>query len=76
MKILKDYDDIEFQTRKSGLKVSELIVMASAAGWYVGQICEDPDMDGLVEPYDRLTHYVATPEEASRLLLDETDPEV
>ena len=44
--------------------------MASAAGWYVGAICKDPELGGMIEPYDRYTHYVATPEEAERMLED------
>tara|TARA_R110000751_G_scaffold33760_7_gene83941 strand:- start:1997 stop:2287 length:291 start_codon:yes stop_codon:yes gene_type:complete len=76
MKILKKMEEIKWQTvGHLGLKVSESIVMQSAAGWYVGAICIDPDCDGLIEPYDRFTHYVATPEEAERML-PEPDPEL
>jgi hypothetical protein len=42
--------------------------MASAAGWYVGAICKDPELDGMVVPFDRYTDYVATPEEAEKML--------
>ena len=52
------------------MEVSEDIVMASAAGWYVGAICKSPELDGMIEPYDRFTHYVSTPEEAQKLLED------
>ena len=45
--------------------VSEPIVMASAAGWYVGKICKE---DGFVQPFDRFTDYFATPEEAQVVL--------
>ena len=61
MKILKDTKNIKFNT--SG--VSEPIVMASAAGWYVGSIDKS---EGFIQPYDRYTDYVATPEEAQKLL--------
>jgi hypothetical protein len=71
MKIQKSIEDIKFHTATLGgeeLEVSEDIVMASAAGWYVGAICKSPELDGMIEPYDRFTHYVSTPEEAERLL--------
>ena len=65
MKIHKDIEDVKFNSNG----VSEHIVMASAAGWYVGQVCKDPSIGGwFVEPYDRHTHYVATPEQAEQLL--------
>ena len=48
------------------MEVSESIVMASAAGWYVGAICKEDD--GFIQPYDRYTDYFATPEEAEKLL--------
>jgi len=71
MRIHKDIEEIKFHTTTLGgeeLEVSEDIVMASAAGWYVGAICKSPELDGMIEPYDRYTHYVATPEEAERML--------
>ena len=71
MKILKNIKDINFTTQNvygTEMKVSEDIVMASAAGWYVGAVCKDPDCGGMVVPYDRYTDYVATPEEAEKLL--------
>ena len=73
MQIQKDIEDIKFTTRDvygEEMEVSEEIVMASAAGWYVGAICKDPDLDGMITPFDRYTHYVATPEEAQKLLED------
>ena len=42
--------------------------MASAAGWYVGQICEDPDLDNMIEPYSRHTTYFEKQEEAQKKL--------
>ena len=71
MKMLKNIKDINFTTQNvygTEMKVSEDIVMASAAGWYVGAVCKDPDCGGMVVPYDRYTDYVATPEEAEKLL--------
>ena len=35
---------------------------ASAAGWYVGAICKDPDCDGMIVPFDRYTDYYDTRE--------------
>ena len=66
MKILKDIKDITFCG--GDLPISEPIVMASAAGWYVGELCKDPDCGGMIVPYDRLSGYFATPEEAAKVL--------
>ena len=44
--------------------VSEPLAMASAAGWYVGQICEENDF---LQPFDRLTDYMSK-EDALKLL--------
>ena len=71
-KTQKEIKDIEFNYQNvygETMKVSEPIVMASAAGWYVGKICKP---DGFVEPFDRFTEYFATPEEANVVL---TTPE-
>ena len=68
MKILKDIKDITFCD--GDFPISEPIVMASAAGWYVGEVCKDPDCGGMIVPYDRLSGYFATPEEAAKLLGD------
>ena len=43
--------------------VSEPIVMSSAAGWYVGKLCLDPDMDYMIVPWSRESLYM-TEEEA------------
>ncbi len=79
MKTLKNIKDIEFNTVNmygEEMQVSEPIVMASAAGWYVGKACKtDLFNDGsqfIVEPFDRFTDYFATPEEANVVL---TTPE-
>ena len=71
-KTQKEIKDIEFNYQNvygETMKVSEPIVMASAAGWYVGKICKT---DGFIEPFDRFTEYFATPEEANVVL---TTPE-
>ena len=68
MKIQKKIEDIEFTPMTifgEEMEVSENIVMASAAGWYVGAICKE---GGFIQPYDRYTDYFATPEEASKFL--------
>jgi len=59
--------------QSEGLEVSEPIVMASAAGWYVGAVYKEPECDGMIAPYRRDTHYVATPEEAEQLLPKEDE---
>ena len=69
MKIQKKIEDIEFTPMTlfgEEIQVSENIVMASAAGWYVGSICKEDN--GFIQPYDRYTDYFATPEEASKFL--------
>ena len=69
MKFAKKIEDINFEKINSYgemIEVSEPIVMASAAGWYVGAICKEDD--GFIQPYDRYTDYFATPEEAEKLL--------
>ena len=56
------------------LSVSEPKVMESAAGFYVGQSCEtellweNGTTDVITEPYDRLSGYFATAEEAGAYL--------
>tara|TARA_B100000085_G_scaffold228469_1_gene214451 strand:- start:394 stop:612 length:219 start_codon:yes stop_codon:yes gene_type:complete len=69
MQILKKIEDIQFTPMTvfgEEMQVSESIVMASAAGWYVGAICKEDD--GFIQPYDRYTDYFATPEEAEKRL--------
>ncbi len=69
MKILKNIEDINFTTQNvygTEMEVSEDIVMASAAGWYVGAICKE---DGFVQPFDRYTGYFATSDEAQSILI-------
>ena len=68
MQIQKKIEDIKFTPITvfgEEMEVSENIVMASAAGWYVGAICKE---GGFIQPYDRYTDYFATPEEASKFL--------
>ena len=71
MQIQKKIEDIVFTTVNlfgQEMPVSDPIVMASAAGWYVGAVCKDPDCGGMVVPYDRYTEYCETPEQAEKLL--------
>ena len=68
MQIQKKIEDIQFTPVTvfgEEMEVSENIVMASAAGWYVGAICKE---GGFIQPYDRYTDYFATPEEAEKFL--------
>ena len=60
MKILKEIKDIKFTDG-----ISEPIVMSSNAGWYVGKIC---NTEGFLEPYDRMTQYFGTPQEAQKYI--------
>ena len=68
MKLQKKIEEIKFtdcDVWGTVMPVSENIVMASAAGWYVGAICKE---GGFIQPYDRYTDYYATPEEAAKVL--------
>tara|TARA_Y100001972_G_scaffold66274_1_gene80821 strand:+ start:214 stop:459 length:246 start_codon:yes stop_codon:yes gene_type:complete len=68
MKMIKDIKEIKFNkvdVYGEEMEVSEPIVMASAAGWYVGKICRE---DGFVEPFDRYTDYFATADQAQVVL--------
>ena len=70
MKIAKNIKEIKFNDTNvygTWMPVSEPIVMASAAGWYVGAICKDPDCDGMIVPYNRYTDYM-TQENAQKCL--------
>ena len=67
MEFAKKIEDINFEKINSYgemIEVSEPIVMASAAGWYVGKVCRE---DGFVQPYDRFTEYM-TQESAQKCL--------
>ena len=50
------------------MEVSEPIVMASAAGWYVGAVCKG---EYGIEPFDRYTEYHETSELAQKILASE-----
>ena len=68
MKFAKNIKDIEFNTVNvygEEMEVSEPIVMASAAGWYVGKVCKEA---GFVQPYDRFTEYMT--QEKAQVVLD------
>ena len=71
MKFAKKIEDIKFEKINSygeWIEVSEQIVMASAAGWYVGKVCRDYyEGGGFVQPYDRFTEYM-TQESAQKCL--------
>ena len=59
MKFKKQIKDIKFDNDG----VSEPVIMASAAGWYVGAI---DNSEGFIQPYNRYSGYYVTPEEAQR----------
>ena len=70
MEIAKNIKDIELNDTNvygTWMPVSEPIVMASAAGWYVGAVCKDPDCGGMIVPYNRYTDYM-TQENAQKCL--------
>ena len=71
MLVQQEIKDIKFAIKNvygEEMEVSEPIVMCSAAGWYVGALCKDPDFADMITPFDRYTGYYATPEEAQKLL--------
>lgn len=58
--IVNEFCDIEDEiVKQHGLITSPPVVMASAAGWYVGQLCRDyHDGPDLLQPYAKLTDYM------------------
>ena len=73
MEFAKKIEDINFEKINSYgemIEVSEPIVMASAAGWYVGAICKE---DGFIPPYDRYTQYMTN--EQAQYCLDTPESE-
>ena len=73
MKFAKKIEDINFEKINSYgeiIEVSEPIVMASAAGWYVGAICKE---DGFIQPYDRYTEYMT--KEKAQVAMDTPEEE-
>ena len=76
MKFAKEIKDIKFSYQNvygETMKVSEPIVMASAAGWYVGAICKDEECGGMIVPYDRYTEYMT--KEQAQVVLDTPEEE-
>jgi hypothetical protein len=74
MKFAKDIEEIKFTKRDvygETMKVSEPIVMASAAGWYVGSICEG---EYGIEPFDRYTYYMTQEEAHTTLCSEDFEP--
>ena len=71
MEFAKKIEDINFEKINSYgemIEISEPIVMASAAGWYVGAICKDEECGGMIVPYDRYTEYMT--QEQAQVCLD------
>ena len=70
MKVAKDFDKIQWTEEDvfgTKMKVSEPLAMASAAGWYIGQLCKEDDFP---MPYDRFTEYMSK-EDALKLLKED-----
>ena len=70
MKVAIDYNEIKWTVEDvfgTKMKVSEPLAMASAAGWYVGQICEENDF---LQPFDRFTEYMSK-KDALKLLKED-----
>ena len=67
MRVAKDYNEIKWTVEDvfgTKMKVSEPLAMASAAGWYIGQLCKEDDFP---MPFDRFTEYMSK-EDALELL--------
>ena len=60
--------EIVWTNLDTDMPVSEPLVMKSGAGWYVGEVCQDPECGNWVVPYARCTDYYPTPELASEAL--------
>ena len=59
LNIVREFCDIGGELSKQySLITSPPVVMASAAGWYVGQVCWESDCPEILQPYDRLTGYM------------------
>ena len=51
------------------IAISDPLVMRSAAGWYVGEVCKEQAEDmQYIAPYCRMTDYYETPEQAHAVL--------
>ena len=53
--------------QQTKMLVSEPLAMASAAGWYIGQLCKEDDFP---MPFDRFTEYMSK-EDALKLLKED-----
>ena len=70
MKVAKDFDKIQWTEEDvfgTKMLVSEPLAMASAAGWYIGQLCKEGDFP---MPFDRFTEYMSK-EDALKLLKED-----
>ena len=70
MKVAKDYNEIKWTVEDvfgTKMKVSEPLAMASAAGWYIGQLCKEDDFP---MPFDRFTEYMSK-KDALKLLKED-----
>jgi len=60
-------DRKRFPHEHSDCYVSDLMICESAAGYYLGRMCQDKE-DGFVEPYSRESDYFASKTEARAAL--------
>ena len=72
MELAKNYNDIQWEETEmhnngTKLLISEPLAMASAAGWYIGQLCKEDDFP---MPFDRFTEYMSK-EDALKLLKED-----
>ena len=79
MQIAKKIEDIKFldsdttDLNDCDYLVSELLVMQSAAGWYVGKVCrpvKEKNNHNWLEPYDRYSGYYPNQDGAEEALTE------
>lgn len=76
MKIAKKIEDIKYyelwdRNGCTDYLVSELLVIQSAAGWYVGKVCKpvkEKNNHNWLEPYDRNSGYYPNQDDAKETL--------
>jgi len=54
------------------MKISDLKIMVSAAGFYLGRSYEEDDLPGVEFPYSRESEYFGTAYEANQALAEAT----
>ena len=61
---MSERDESKFKTKTGDCWVTDLEVLQSGGGFYIGRMCWSEDCDGLEEPYSRESGYYPTREAA------------